>query len=235
MVTESVAIPGSPEFEAESRLLSEYLMGQLSEEEEEIFESELAEDAQFFARMKPMIDFWYLSEPLPVEVEALARVDRRRVFRASLRKWGFMVAGLLLTARIGTTIALRFEKPAVVQQVVQQPPAQQKTPAPPETIPTRLARTPKERPLVVAEFPTFPILVDTGPTIGALPRPYAAHESVRIASSAPEEVVIPKWAHDVSIEPMKPNLSFLRKLQNGLGSVWTRIKHPRIGTVHRPR
>lgn len=61
----------------EVELLTEYLGGTMTEEEEQAFEDRLAEDEALFARVKPMLRRCYRNGPLPMEIELGKRLARR--------------------------------------------------------------------------------------------------------------------------------------------------------------
>jgi hypothetical protein len=60
-------------------LLTDYVMGALSEAERNAFEQRMDEDTDFFLRVAPILDVWYSDIEVPAEVEPAKETERKPV------------------------------------------------------------------------------------------------------------------------------------------------------------
>jgi hypothetical protein len=87
----------------ELELLTDYIGGYMSGSEAEAFENRMREDDEFFFRMAPMLDAWYLGKqtvgPIPTDEELDRELAGRSVIPiASRRKWRIVPIATLLAA-----------------------------------------------------------------------------------------------------------------------------------------
>jgi hypothetical protein len=211
----------------ELELITRYLGGALTQEEEDAFDDRMMRDDAFLEKALPIMKVWYAPPPSVIAAgEALkARLVVQRQRREHRRRIAWAAAIIAVPIAAAILVMLRWQSvPTVVPQL--RPPRVAETPKNHDTTPPRptvIKRRPAE---VIAALPPAPSAADSGLGTGMLPRPYAARERVRIEAEVPL-VVAEQWAPSIGLQRASPNLSFLQKLQHGLGALWGRIKHPR--------
>jgi len=81
--------------DAELSLITDYVGGFMSEAETKAFEAQMEDDEGFFYRVAPLLDFWFMKEPLPIETETAKQIHEeaaaRRRYRVPLQRRAVLI------------------------------------------------------------------------------------------------------------------------------------------------